>query len=228
MRPKCDTPLNRALNQLKGLPLDQRPQYGRVHGVGDDATWKYYYNEGPEAKKQKKKFSQLNIDEEVKLAVEKNAAEAEKKAAEAAEANKNELVQQAVNAAVAACRNDFATNLIPAIIDWTKQNPDKTAQDFPMPSFVGSNSVNIAPKPPAAATAQGPAPAPAPAPAHSSPSSVSGVLGGPSSLAGLDALTVITRRTNISIIFRFSLPFGCLTPQTCLRRPTKPSAPYST
>ena len=68
-------------------------------------------------KSRKKKFSQLNIDEKVKLAVEKNAAEAEKKAAEAAEANKNELVQQAVNAAVAACRNDFATNLIPAIID---------------------------------------------------------------------------------------------------------------
>ena len=199
VRPKWDTPLNRALNQLKGLPLDQRPQYGRVHGVEDGAMWKYYYNEGPEAKRQKKKFSQLNIDEKVKLAVEKNAAEAEKKAAEAAEANKNELVQQAVNAAVSACRNDFATNLIPAIIDWMKQNPDKTAQDFPMPSFVGSNLVNIAPSPPATATAQGPAPAPA----HSIPSSVSGMLGGPSSLADLDALTVITCRTNKSIIFHF-------------------------
>ena len=65
--------------------MDQRPQYGRVHGVGDGSTWKYYYSEGPEAKKQKKKFSQLNIDERVKLEVEKNAAEA-------AEANKNELV----------------------------------------------------------------------------------------------------------------------------------------
>ena len=40
MRPKWDTPLNRALNELKGLPLGQRPQYGRVHGAGDDATWK--------------------------------------------------------------------------------------------------------------------------------------------------------------------------------------------
>ena len=32
-------PLNRALNELKGLPLGQRPQYGRVHDAGDGATW---------------------------------------------------------------------------------------------------------------------------------------------------------------------------------------------
>ena len=51
MRSKWDTPLNRAFNQLKGFPLDQRPQYGRVHGIGDGARWKYYYDEGPEAKK---------------------------------------------------------------------------------------------------------------------------------------------------------------------------------
>ena len=82
MRPKWDTPLNRALNELKGLPLDQRPQYGRVHGAGDGATWKVFYNEGLEAKKQKKKFSQADIDEKVKLAVEKKAAEDAQKAAE--------------------------------------------------------------------------------------------------------------------------------------------------
>ena len=63
MRPKWDTPLNRALNELKGLPLGQRPQYGRVHGAGDGATWKVFYNEGPEAKKQKKKFIRADIDE---------------------------------------------------------------------------------------------------------------------------------------------------------------------
>ena len=44
---------------------------------------------GPEAKKQKKKFSQADIDEKVKLAVEKNAAEDAKKTAE----EKNELLQ---------------------------------------------------------------------------------------------------------------------------------------
>ena len=55
MRPKWDTLLNRALNELKGLPFGQRPQYGHVHGVGDGARRKYYYDEGPEAKRQKKK-----------------------------------------------------------------------------------------------------------------------------------------------------------------------------
>ena len=28
------------------------------------------------------------------------------------------MLQQAVNAAVTACRNDFATNFVPAIINW--------------------------------------------------------------------------------------------------------------
>ena len=100
--------------------------------------WKVSYNEGPEAKKQKKKFSQADIKEKVKLAVEKKAAEDAKKTTE----EKNELLQQAVNAAVTSCRNDSATNLVPAIINWTKENPDKTVHDFLMPSFVGSNSMN--------------------------------------------------------------------------------------
>ena len=211
MRPKWDTPLNRALNELKGLPLGQRPQYGRVHGAGDGATWKVFYNEGPEAKKQKKKFSQADIDAKVKLAVEKKAAEDAKKAAE----DKYELLQQAVNAAVTACRNDFATNLVPVIINWTKENPDKTVHDFPLPSFVGRNSMNNNTIAPSLAYATGPPIAAAPA--HSSPSSVSGVLGGPSSLAELDAVTVITCRTNIYIYIDnipFLLPFGCFTPQT--------------
>ena len=45
----------------------------------------------------------------MKLAVEKKVAEDAKKAAE----DKYELLQQAVNAAVTPCRNDFATNLVP-------------------------------------------------------------------------------------------------------------------
>ena len=79
MRPKWDTPLNRALNELKGHPLGQWPQYGRVHGAGDGATWKVFYNEGPEAKKQKKKFSQADIDTKVKHAVEKKQLRTRKK-----------------------------------------------------------------------------------------------------------------------------------------------------
>ena len=142
----------------------------------------------------------------MKLAVEKKAAEDAKKTAE----EKNELLQQAVNAAVTACRNDFASNLVPVIINWAKENPDKMVHDFPMPSFVGSNSMNNNTIAPSHAHATG-APLAA-APAHSSPSSVSGALGGPSSLAELDAVTVITCRTNIYI--PFSLPFGCFMPQT--------------
>ena len=93
--------------------MGQRPQYGRVHGAGDGATWKVFYNEGLEAKKQKNKFSQLDLDQKVKLVVEKKPAEDAKKTAE----EKNELLLQAVNAAVTACRNDFATNLVSAIIN---------------------------------------------------------------------------------------------------------------
>ena len=70
---KWDTPFNRAMNIMMGHPLGQRPQYGRVHGAGDNATSKVFYNEGPEANKQKKKFSQVDIDAKVKLAVEKKA-----------------------------------------------------------------------------------------------------------------------------------------------------------
>ena len=101
------------------------------------------------------------------------------------------------NAAVTACRNDFATNLVPAIINWTKENPDKTVHDFPMPSFAGSNSMNNNNTAPSLAHATGPPLAAAPA--HSSLSSVSGTLGGPSSLAELDAITVITCCTTIHI-----------------------------
>ena len=69
--------------------MGQWPQYGRVHDTRDGATWKVFYNEGPEAKKQKKKFSQADIDVKVKLAVEKKAAEDAEKTAE----EKNELLQ---------------------------------------------------------------------------------------------------------------------------------------
>src|ERR1041384_7248596 len=152
MRPKGGPHLNRALTKLKGLPLDTQPQHGRVHDIGDGAQWKHYYHEDPEAKRQRRKFSEVNIDEKVKLAVEKKAAETE-------EATKEEMIKSTVNAALAACRDEFASSvsaLIPAVIELTKQNPDKTAADFPRTRFVGSNSVNIAPTGPALASAHAP------------------------------------------------------------------------
>ena len=148
---------------------------------------------GPGGQEAEKKFSQADIDAKVKLAVEKKAAEDAKKTAE----EKNELLLQAVNAAVTACKNDFATNLVPAIINWTKENPDKTVHDFSLPSFIASNSVNNNTTAPSLShTTEHPL---APAPAHSSPSLVSSVLAEPSSLAELDALIVITCRMNIYI-----------------------------
>jgi hypothetical protein len=168
---------------MMGHPPGQRPQYGRVHGAGDGATWKYYYSEDPEAKRQRKKFSQVTIDEKVARAIEKTRADT-------------------VREAVAACRNDMAaafTSLIPSVVSWLQQNPNAAPTDFPMPSFTGSNSMNTAPTPvPDMATAPAPTPAPAPAPSHSSPSSVSGLNAGPSTLAELDALTVNTLHTLIN------------------------------
>jgi hypothetical protein len=145
-------------------------------------------------------LTQQTIDEKVALAVDKTKAETKEELVK--------IVDAAVSAAVAAVRADIASSissLIPAVIDWTKKNPDKGLADFPLPSYVRSNSVNIAPPAPAHTTAH--APVPGPAPVHSSPSSVSGVLDGASSLAELDALTVITRHslfTSISIVFHFS------------------------
>ena len=51
-RPKWDTPFNRALNILKGLPVETRPSYGCVHSAGDGATWKKYYRETTEERKE--------------------------------------------------------------------------------------------------------------------------------------------------------------------------------
>ena len=122
----------------------------------------------------------------------------------------------------------MSTVLVPAIFNWSRQNPEKNAADFPLADFLRSSSTSVAPAPtaalapapapapppapasppaptPAPAPAPAPASAPAPAPAHSSPSSVSDVLGGASSLAELDALTVSVTPAlfNKCIISRF-------------------------
>ena len=72
-RPKWDTPFNRVLNILKRLPVETRPSYGRVHGVGDGATWKKYYRETTEERKERRRLTEENIDKKVEIAVEKNS-----------------------------------------------------------------------------------------------------------------------------------------------------------
>ena len=160
-RPKWDTPFNWVLNILKRQPVDTRPSYGRVHGVGDGATWKKYYRETTEERKERRRLNEENIDKRVEIAVEKKSTET-------------------VATAVAAAKQvalDISTTLVPAVFNWTRQNLKKDAADFPLADFLaGSSSTSVAPAPAAA-----PAPAPAPTP---------NVLGGASSLPELDALTV--------------------------------------
>ena len=163
-RPKWDTPFNRALNILKRQPVDTRPSYGRVHGVGDGATWKKYYRETTEERKERRRLTEENIDKKVEIAVEKKSS-------------------QTVATAVAAAKQvvaDLSTSLVTGVITWTRQNPEKNAEDFPLADFLGAPAPALAPVP---APAPAPAPAPTPAPAPD-------VLGGASSLAELDALTV--------------------------------------
>ena len=68
-RPKWDNLFNRALNILKGLPMDTRPSYGRVHDVRDGATWKNYYRETTEERKERRRLNEENIDKKVAIAV---------------------------------------------------------------------------------------------------------------------------------------------------------------
>ena len=67
---------------------------------------------------------------------------------------------------------DMSTSLVPAVFQLDQAKSRKNAEDFPIADFLGSSSTSVAPAPAAA---------PAPAP---------DVLGGASSLAELDALTV--------------------------------------
>ena len=75
VRSKWDTPFNRALNILKGLLVDTRPSYGRVHGIGDGATWKEYYRETTEERKERRRLTEEIIDKKVEIAVEKKSSE---------------------------------------------------------------------------------------------------------------------------------------------------------
>ena len=108
-RPKWDTPFNRALNILKRQPVDTRPSYGRVHDVGDGATWKKYYRETTEERKERRRLNEENIDKRVEIAVEKKSTET---VATTVAAAKQVLV-------------DMSTTLVPAVFNWSTQNPEK-------------------------------------------------------------------------------------------------------
>ncbi|KAI5017880.1 hypothetical protein ZWY2020_042768 [Hordeum vulgare] len=169
-RPKWDNPFNRALDILKNVSVDKPPSYGRVHDVGDGASWNKCYHEKPEERKKRREHTQLTIDEKVARAVDHTKEELTK------------VVDGKVNAAMAASLGQ----LVLAVFEYVRWNPEKGPEDFPLLSFVGSNSANITPPAPAHATAN--AHIPGLALVHNSPSSVSGVLGEASSLGELDAI----------------------------------------
>ena len=62
------------MNILKGVPVETRPSYGRVDGVGDGATWKKYYHETTEDNKERRRLTKENIDKKVEIAVEKKSS----------------------------------------------------------------------------------------------------------------------------------------------------------
>ena len=80
-----------------------------MHGVGDGATWKKCYRETTEERKERQRLTEENIDKKVEIAVEKKSS-------------------QTVATAVAAAKQvvvDMSTSLVPAIFNWTRQNPEK-------------------------------------------------------------------------------------------------------
>ena len=83
--------------------------YGRVHGVGDGATWKKYYRETMEERKERRRLTEENIDKKVEIAVEKKSSQT---AATAVAAAKQAVV-------------DMSTSLVPAVFNWSRQNPEK-------------------------------------------------------------------------------------------------------
>ena len=121
-RPKWDTPFNRALNILKRQPVDIRPSYGRVHGVGDGATWKKYYRETTEERKERRRLTEENFDKKVEIAVEKKSS-------------------QTVATAVAAAKQvvaDLSTSLVTGVFTWTRKNLKKMQRTFPLLSSWGA------------------------------------------------------------------------------------------
>ena len=100
---------------------DTRSSYGRVHGVGDGATWKKYYRETTEERKERRRLNEENIDKKVEIAVEKKSS-------------------QTVATAVSAAKQvvvDMSTSLVLAVFNWTRQNPEKMQRTFPLLSSSG-------------------------------------------------------------------------------------------
>ena len=97
------------VEHIETTTVDTRPSYGRVHGVGDGTTWKKYYRETTEERKERRRLTKENIDKKVEIVIEKKSS---KTVATAVAAAKPVLV-------------DMSTTLVPAVFNWSRQNPEK-------------------------------------------------------------------------------------------------------
>ena len=58
-----DTPFIRALNAMKGVPLDKKPHRGHVHGLGKGHRHAHYYPDTKEKRKERNKGPEKTVDE---------------------------------------------------------------------------------------------------------------------------------------------------------------------
>ena len=186
-----DTPFNAALNKVKGRDLDKPPSGCRVVGHGK-ALWCDYYAEDKETWKERKKHKQ-----EAELA----------------------KVPEMVNDLVAKVLAGMLPTVVTSVMDWIDIGRQGAC---PVPNFGGNtantalaaSSANTAPSPPPVRdnppVHTTPSPLPENSPAGTAPSgahsdSVSQAVGGVSTIAELDALTVTKcRRLNTYYFIHFS------------------------
>ena len=90
-----------------------------MHGVGDGATWKKYYRETTAEKKERRRLTEESIDKKVEIAVEKKSSQ---------------TAATAVAAAKQAIAN-ISTSLVTGVYTWTRQNPEKNVEDFPLADY---------------------------------------------------------------------------------------------
>ena len=176
--PVWDTPFNRALNEVMGKKPGKKPATGRVVDGGNGASWDYYYHESKEKRKERKRMADASIVEQIDRRVEEKT---------------RDLVQDEMGRQMTA----ILPTMVNSFISWI-QGGQKGP--FPLPSFGASTSSSQAPpKELIMVTPTNNAPGghghspPSTAPSSSNPSvaSAMNVRGGVSTLAQLEALTVI-------------------------------------
>ena len=177
-KPLWDTTFNMAMNEVKGVTVSKKPSGGRVVGHGK-AKWGEYYHEDAVTRKERKKLTEAHVSAEIAK------------------------VPQLVQDEVAKVITSIFPHMVQSIGNWIDGG---RIGPCPVPSLTGSNSINAAPAPvvlvnPATNTAAPELNAPVGenSPAGTVPTSSPSVsctpaVGGASTIAELDAITVTKRR----------------------------------